>query len=75
MGLTLLLRQSSLYASPLHIASPLLTLQASRTSTMAGSKGRKEAKVAKKEEQKQALVAKLAEQFGRSVRPSAPTFH
>lgn len=35
---------------------------------MAGSKSRKEAKNAKKEEQKQVLVAKLAEKFGRSVR-------
>ena len=35
---------------------------------MAGTKTRKDSKKAKKEEAKQALVAKLAENFGRSVR-------
>ena len=58
-----------LYSSTLLIATQLIALFLSCARSVSGSMGHREAKVTKKEEAKQALVSKLAEQFGRSVRP------
>lgn len=66
-----ILAHSSLHSSILRVTLSLLQLLLCSCFIMGSSKSRKEAKNAKKEEAKQALVAKLAENFGRSVRPSS----